>query len=323
MTEMNRRSVLMVGAGSYLPSHVMTNDELSEFVETDDSWIKQRTGIGQRHIVAEGEKTSDLAVNAAKRALENARLSAADIDIIIIATTTPDDTFPSTATKVQHFFKMKDTPAFDIQAVCSGFIYSLQVADSFLKCGNAKNILVIGAETLSKIVDWEDRRTCVLFGDGAGAVIISASKESRGILATKLYSDGSWHDSLFSDGGPSFNQKVGKIRMNGQDIFKQAVNKLSESTSKALDECNLSVKDLDWFIPHQANQRIISSTAKKLGISEDKTISTVKFHANTSAASIPLALSSAIKGGKIKENHLIAMCAIGGGLTWGSCILKF
>jgi len=169
----------------------------------------------------------------------------------------------------------------------------------------------------------EDRRTCVLFGDGAGAVIISASKESRGILATKLYSDGSWHDSLFSDGGPSFNQKVGKIRMNGQDIFKQAVNKLSESTSKALDECNLSVKDINWFIPHQANQRIISSTAKKLGISEDKTISTVKFHANTSAASIPLALSSAIKNGKIKENHLIAMCAIGGGLTWGSCILKF
>ena len=197
------------------------------------------------------------------------------------------------------------------------------MADTFLKCGNAKNILVIGAETLSKIVDWEDRRTCVLFGDGAGAVIVSASEESRGILATKIYSDGSWHDSLYSDGGPSFNQKVGKIRMNGQDIFKQAVNKLSEATSKALDECNLSIKDIDWFIPHQANQRIISSTAKKLGINEEKTISTVKFHANTSAASIPLALSSAIKNGKIKDNHLIAMCAIGGGLTWGSCILKF
>ena len=313
----------IVGWGEYLPEKVLTNDNLSETIETSDEWIFPRTGIKQRHIALKKEFTSDLAINAAKEAFVNSTISPSDIDCVIVATTTPDDTFPSTATKVQHFFKMKDTPAFDIQAVCSGFIYSLQIADSFIKCGNAKNILVIGAETLSKIVDWKDRRTCVLFGDGAGAVIVSASEESRGILATKIYSDGSWHDSLYSDGGPSFNQKVGKIRMNGQDIFKQAVNKLSEATSKALDQCNLSIKDIDWFIPHQANQRIISSTAKKLGINEEKTISTVKFHANTSAASIPLALSSAIKNGKIKDNHLIAMCAIGGGLTWGSCILKF
>ena len=313
----------IVGWGEYLPKKVLTNDNLSETIETSDEWIFPRTGIKQRHIAQKKELTSDLAINAAKEAFVNSTISPNDIDCVIVATTTPDDTFPSTATKVQHFFKMKDTPAFDIQAVCSGFIYSLQVADTFIKCGNAKNILVIGAETLSKIVDWKDRRTCVLFGDGAGAVIVSASEESRGILATKIYSDGSWHDSLYSDGGPSFNQKVGKIRMNGQDIFKQAVNKLSEATSKALDQCNLSIKDIDWFIPHQANQRIISSTAKKLGINEERTISTVKYHANTSAASIPLALSSAIKNGKIKDNHLIAMCAIGGGLTWGSCILKF
>ncbi len=313
----------IVGWGDYLPNKVLTNNELSKTIDTSDEWIFPRTGIKQRHVATKHELTSDLAINAAKEAFKNSTVSPNDIDCVIVATTTPDDTFPSTATKVQHFFKMEDTPAFDMQAVCSGFIYSLQVADTFIKCGNAENILVIGAETLSKIVDWEDRRTCVLFGDGAGAVIISASEGSRGILSTKLYSDGSWHDSLYSDGGPSFNQKVGKIRMNGQDIFKQAVNKLSESTLKALEICNFSVGDIDWFIPHQANQRIISSTAKKLGLTEDKTISTVKYHANTSAASIPLALSSAIKKGKIKDNNLIAMCAIGGGLTWGSCILKF
>ena len=277
----------IVGWGDYLPNKVLTNNELSKTIDTSDEWIFPRTGIKQRHVATKHELTSDLAINAAKEAFKNSTVSPNDIDCVIVATTTPDDTFPSTATKVQHFFKMEDTPAFDMQAVCSGFIYSLQVADTFIKCGNAENILVIGAETLSKIVDWEDRRTCVLFGDGAGAVIISASEGSRGILSTKLYSDGSWHDSLYSDGGPSFNQKVGKIRMNGQDIFKQAVNKLSESTLKALEICNLSVKDIDWFIPHQANQRIISSTAKKLGLTEDKTISTVKYHANTSAASIP------------------------------------
>ena len=219
-------------------------------------------------------------------------------------------------------FELKSTPAFDVQAVCSGFIYSLQIADSFIKCGNANTILVIGAETLSKIVDWDDRRTCVLFGDGAGAVIVSASAEPGGILSTKLFSDGSWHNSLYSDGGPSLNQQVGKIRMNGQDIFKQAVNKLTTATFDALEICNLSIKDVDWFIPHQANQRIITSTAKKLGLEEEKTVSTVKFHANTSAASIPLALSKSISEGKLNKTILL-QCVQLEGLTWGSCILKF
>ena len=296
---------------------------MSKTIDTSDEWIFSRTGIKQRHIASDGEFTSDLAVNASKEAFKNSKVKPNEIDCVIVATTTPDETFPSTATKVQNFFELKSTPAFDVQAVCSGFIYSLQIADSFIKCGNANTILVIGAETLSKIVDWDDRRTCVLFGDGAGAVIVSASAEPGGILSTKLFSDGSWHNSLYSDGGPSLNQQVGKIRMNGQDIFKQAVNKLTTATFDALEICNLSIKDVDWFIPHQANQRIITSTAKKLGLEEEKTVSTVKFHANTSAASIPLALSKSISEGKIKQNDLIAMCAIGGGLTWGSCILKF
>ncbi len=312
----------ILGHGYSLPKKVLTNNDFKKFIDTSDEWIFSRTGIKQRHVAEKNQLTSDLAIIAANNALKNANLTSHQIDCIILATTTPDDTFPSTATKVQNQLKMKNIPAFDIQAVCSGFIYSLQIADSLIKCNKAKNILVIGAETLSKIVDWEDRRTCVLFGDGAGAVILSASNQNKGVLSTKLYSDGSWHDSLFSDGGPSKNQKVGKIRMDGQDIFKQAVTKLSESTLEALKDCNLSVNDIDWFIPHQANQRIILSTAKKIGISEEKTVSTVKLHANTSAASIPLALSSSIESGKIKENDLLALCAIGGGLTWGSCILR-
>ena len=309
--------------GSLSSKKIITNYDLSKTIDTSDEWIFSRTGIKQRHIASDGEFTSDLAVNASKEAFKNSKVKPNEIDCVIVATTTPDETFPSTATKVQNFFELKSTPAFDVQAVCSGFIYSLQIADSFIKCGNANTILVIGAETLSKIVDWDDRRTCVLFGDGAGAVIVSASAEPGGILSTKLFSDGSWHNSLYSDGGPSLNQQVGKIRMNGQDIFKQAVNKLTTATFDALEICNLSIKDVDWFIPHQANQRIITSTAKKLGLEEEKTVSTVKFHANTSAASIPLALSKSISEGKIKQNDLIAMCAIGGGLTWGSCILKF
>ncbi len=318
-----KKSSKIVGWGHYLPKKIITNYDLSKTIDTSDEWIFSRTGIKQRHIASDGEFTSDLAVNASKEAFKNSKVKPNEIDCVIVATTTPDETFPSTATKVQNFFELKSTPAFDVQAVCSGFIYSLQIADSFIKCGNANTILVIGAETLSKIVDWDDRRTCVLFGDGAGAVIVSASAEPGGILSTKLFSDGSWHNSLYSDGGPSLNQQVGKIRMNGQDIFKQAVNKLTTATFDALEICNLSIKDVDWFIPHQANQRIITSTAKKLGLEEEKTVSTVKFHANTSAASIPLALSKSISEGKIKQNDLIAMCAIGGGLTWGSCILKF
>ena len=311
----------ILGHGYFLPSKVLKNEDLLTFVDTSDEWIFTRTGIKQRHIVLKDELTSDLAVMASKNALKSANLKSEDIDCIILATT-PDETFPSTATKVQTQLGMKNIPAFDIQAVCSGFIYSLEIADSLIKCNKAKKILIIGAETLSKIVDWSDRRTCVLFGDGAGAIILGQSDSECGVLSTKLYSDGSWHDSLFSDGGPSKNQKVGKIRMNGQDIFKQAVNKLSEATLEALDDCNLNIEDINWFIPHQANQRIISSTAKKLGINDQKTISTVRLHANTSAASIPLALSSSIENNTIKNNDVLALCAIGGGLTWGSCILR-
>jgi len=310
------------GFGHFLPKKILSNEDLKKLVDTSDEWIYSRTGIKQRHIAEDSELTSNLAINAALSAFKNSKIKPKDIDCIIVATTTPDNTFPSTATKVQNFFKLKDIPSFDIQAVCSGFIYGLQISDSFIKSEKFKNILLIGAETLSKIVDWDDRRTCVLFGDGAGSIILSADKKKNGILSTKIHSDGEWIDSLYADGGPSLNQKVGKIRMKGQDIFKQAVNKLSQATIDALKECNLSKKDIDWFVPHQANQRIILSTAKKLGIDENKTISTVINHANTSAASIPLAISSSIKSGKIKKNDILALCAIGGGLTWGSCILK-
>ena len=310
------------GFGHFLPKKILSNEDLKKLVDTSDEWIYSRTGIKQRHIAEDSELTSNLAINAALSAFKDSKIKPKDIDCIIVATTTPDNTFPSTATKVQNFFKLKDIPSFDIQAVCSGFIYGLQISDSFIKSEKFKNILLIGAETLSKIVDWDDRRTCVLFGDGAGSIILSADKKKNGILSAKIHSDGEWIDSLYADGGPSLNQKVGKIRMKGQDIFKQAVNKLSQATIDALKECNLSKKDIDWFVPHQANQRIILSTAKKLGIDENKTISTVINHANTSAASIPLAISSSIKSGKIKKNDILALCAIGGGLTWGSCILK-
>lgn len=310
------------GFGHFLPKKILSNEDLKKLVDTSDEWIYSRTGIKQRHIAEDSELTSNLAINSALSAFKDSKIKPKDIDCIIVATTTPDNTFPSTATKVQNFFKLKDIPSFDIQAVCSGFIYGLQISDSFIKSEKFKNILLIGAETLSKIVDWDDRRTCVLFGDGAGSIILSADKKKNGILSTKIHSDGEWIDSLYADGGPSLNQKVGKIRMKGQDIFKQAVNKLSQATIDALKECNLSKKDIDWFVPHQANQRIILSTAKKLGIDENKTISTVINHANTSAASIPLAISSSIKSGKIKKNDILALCAIGGGLTWGSCILK-
>jgi len=310
------------GFGHFLPKKILSNEDLKKLVDTSDEWIYSRTGIKQRHIAEDSELTSNLAINAALSAFKDSKIKPKDIDCIIVATTTPDNTFPSTATKVQNFFKLKDIPSFDIQAVCSGFIYGLQISDSFIKSEKFKNILLIGAETLSKIVDWDDRRTCVLFGDGAGSIILSADKKKNGILSAKIHSDGEWIDSLYADGGPSLNQKVGKIRMKGQDIFKQAVNKLSQATIDALKECKLSKKDIDWFVPHQANQRIILSTAKKLGIDENKTISTVINHANTSAASIPLAISSSIKSGKIKKNDILALCAIGGGLTWGSCILK-
>ena len=313
----------IIGVGNYLPKKILTNDDLSEIVDTSDSWIFPRTGIKQRHIAEKDEYTSDLAIKAAEDAINNAQISSEKIDYIICATTTPDRTFPATACKLQNHFKISTIPTFDIQAVCSGFIYSLHIADALIKSLKAKNILVVGAETLSKIVDWKDRRTCVLFGDGAGAIILSSTKEKSGILSSNVFSDGSWQDSLFADGGPSLNQQVGKIRMKGQDIFKQAVNKLADATLKSIDDCKKEVLDIDWFIPHQANVRIIDGTAKKIGISEEKIVKTIDKHANTSAASIPLALSNHVKNGIINKNNLLALCAIGGGLSWGSCIIKF
>ena len=313
----------IIGVGNYLPKKILTNDDLSNIVDTSDSWIFSRTGIKQRHIADDGEYTSDLAIMAAKDALNNAQMSSKKIDYIICATTTPDRTFPATACKLQNYFKIATIPTFDIQAVCSGFIYSLHVADALIKSQKAKYILVVGAETLSKIVDWKDRRTCVLFGDGAGAVILSSSEEKSGILSSNIFSDGSWQESLYADGSPSLNQKVGKIRMKGQDIFKLAVNKLAETTLKSIHECKKKVSDVDWFIPHQANVRIIDGTAKKIGISMDRVVKTINKHANTSAASIPLALSNHVKNGSIKRKDLLALCAIGGGLSWGSCVIKF
>lgn len=312
----------IIGAGHYLPKKILSNQDLSKIVETSHEWIFSRTGINQRYIAADNELTSDLAYNASVEAIKKANIKSSSIDYIIVATTTPDETFPSTSSKLQQKLKTDYSPSFDIQAVCSGFLYSIQLADSLIKSGKAKTILVVGAETLSRIVDWKDRRTCVLFGDGAGAIILKADSNKKGILSSNLYTDGSWHDSLFADGGPSFNQKVGKIRMKGKDIFKQAVNKLSQSTMKSINDVKIKIEDINWFIPHQANIRIINGTAKKLKILPEKVITTISDHANTSAASIPLALSTSIDSGKVKTNDLLAMCAIGGGLTWGSCVLK-
>ena len=326
MTEMNRRSVLMVGAGSYLPSHVMTNDDLSEFVETDDSWIKQRTGIGQRHIVAEGEKTSDLAVHAAQRALKNARLSAADIDIIIIATTTPDDTFPSTASVVQHKLKAYQAFAFDVQAVCAGFVYGLGVGDSLIKSGQGQRALIIGAESFTKLLNWKDRTTCVLFGDGAGAVILEASDDAPqdwGVLSTVLHTDGRYRDILYVDGGPSTTGTVGHVKMKGQDVFKHAVEKLSSAMNEVIQKTGHQPDDIDWLIPHQANIRIIDGMQRKLGLPAERVVRCVDRHANTSAASIPLALTEAVSDGRVKAGDLLAFEAIGGGLSWGASLVRF
>ena len=248
----------IIGVGHFLPKKIMKNSDLTKIVDTSEEWITSRTGINQRHIASKGELTSALATSAAKEAIKNANIKSSDIDFIILATTTPDETFPATASIVQKNLDIGYIPSFDIQAVCSGFIYAIQMGDALIKSNKAKNVLVIGAETLSNIVDWSDRRTCVLFGDGAGAIILNAEQNKEGVMATNLFSDGTWHDSLYADGGPSLNQKVGKIRMKGKDIFKQAVNKLSESTLKSLEDCQKTIEDIDWLIPHQANFRIIN-----------------------------------------------------------------
>jgi len=320
---------IAIGCGSYLPKNIVTNDDLAKKMDTSDEWIKSRTGIFQRHIAADGEHTSDLASKAAQNALTQAGIDASSIDLIILATTTPDNTFPSSATRVQHLLNIKSSAAFDIQAVCSGFIYALATADSFIRTGQAKRVLVIGAETLSRILDWNDRRTCVLFGDGAGAVILEGqevedSTNNRGILSTHLYSDGSARDILFVDGGPgSINHKTGCIRMEGQEVFKHAIQKLTSCTKSALEANHLTVEDIDWVIPHQANQRILDGVIKKLRAPKSKLISTVNHHANTSAASIPLAIADAVADKKIQRGDLLALQAIGGGLTWGSALIRW
>ena len=322
---MMNKSVLMVGSGAYLPEKILTNDDLATFVDTDDGWIKQRTGIAQRHIVADGELTSDLAYNAAINALENANMTADDIDVIVLATTTPDDTFPATAAQVQSRLGAYNAFAFDVQAVCAGFVYALTVAESLLLANKGRRALVIGAESFSKLLDWEDRTTCVLFGDGAGAVILEASDDAQnyGILSSALYTDGRHRDILYVDGGPSKTGSVGHVRMKGQDVFRHAVEKLASSMYAVIEQAGVSETEIDWLIPHQANLRIIDGMQKKLGLPADRVVRTVSEHANTSAASIPLALNQAVSDGRVKSGHLLAFEAIGGGLSWGAALVRY
>jgi len=321
------RSVI-VGVGGYLPDRIVTNEDLSKLVDTTDQWIVERTGIRERRIAADGELTSDLAAAAGREALSRAGIDAASLDLIVVATTTPDRTFPATAVEVQAKLGMTGGAAFDVQAVCAGFIYALAVADNFIRAGQAQKALVIGAETFSRILDWTDRNTCVLFGDGAGAVILSSNRgngeaSDRGIMSTHLHSDGRYRDLLEVDGGPSYNRQVGHVRMVGREVFRHAVEKLSATVHEALDANNLTPEDIDWMVPHQAKKRIIDSTARKLNMSPDRVVTTVDRHANTSAASIPLALSEATQDGRIRAGNLVLLEAIGGGLSWGSSLIKW
>jgi 3-oxoacyl-[acyl-carrier-protein] synthase-3 len=318
----------VIGCGAYLPERIVTNADLAERLDTSDEWIVQRTGIRERHIAAPGELTSDLALRAAKAALAAAGVKGADLDMIVLATATPDNTFPATATKVQAQLGMKRGAAFDVQAVCSGFIYALAVADNFIRGGQAKTVLVIGAETFSRILDWQDRGTCVLFGDGAGAVVLRAapsdgSASERGILSTHLHSDGSGYDLLFVDGGPSTTGSCGLLRMEGKEIFRHAVQRLAEVVDETLTANGLKSSDVDWLVPHQANLRIIDSMGRKLGLPSAKVVVTIDRHANTSAASVPLALAEAVGDGRIKPGHLVLLEAMGGGLTWGASLVRW
>jgi 3-oxoacyl-[acyl-carrier-protein] synthase-3 len=321
------RSVV-AGCGSYLPERILTNAELAKSVDTSDEWIVQRTGIRQRHVAADGEMTSDLALKAAQAALDAAKMPVSDLDLIVLATATPDETFPATATRVQAALGMTRGAAFDVQAVCSGFIYALNVADNFIRLGQARTALVIGAETFSRILDWTDRSTCVLFGDGAGAVVLRAEEgdgttADRGILSSHIHSDGRHHDLLFVDGGPSSTQTVGHVRMAGREVFKHAVINLSTVIKEALESNGIGIDDVDWIIPHQANKRILASTAQKFGLSPDKLIVTVDRHANTSAASIPLAIAEAVQDGRLKRGNLAVLEAMGGGFTWGASLVRW
>jgi len=319
---------LVVGCGSYLPSNIVTNDELAARLDTSDAWIRERTGITQRHVAAEGEMTSDLAVAASREALAAAGLKADELDLIVCATSTPDETFPATATRVQARLGMTRGAAFDVQAVCSGFVYGLSVADNFIRAGQVRNALVIGAETFSRILDWSDRGTCVLFGDGAGAVVLRAVQPNgdarqRGVLSTHVYSDGRHHDALYVDGGPSSTRTTGMLRMQGREVFRHAVVKMAEAIDTALEKNGLTPGDIDWLVPHQANIRIIEAMAKRLNLPRDRVVVTVDRHANTSAASIPLALAEAASDGRLRENDLVLLEAMGGGFTWGSAVVRW
>ena len=321
------RSVIL-GCGSYLPARILSNDELARSVETTDEWIVQRTGIHERHIAAAGELTSDLALNAARAALTNAHVEADSIDLIVLATSTPDQTFPATAVTVQAGLGITRGVAFDLQAVCSGFVFALSVADAMLRSGSHKRALVIGAETFSRILDWNDRTTCVLFGDGAGAVVLEAQPQpgtqaDRGVLTAHLRSDGRHRAKLYVDGGPSSTQTVGHLRMEGREVFKHAVVMITDVIEDAFKATGYTAADIDWFVPHQANKRIIDGSAHKLGIALEKVVITVDRHGNTSAASIPLALADAVADRRIKRGNLILLEAMGGGFTWGSALLRW
>ncbi|MEW5422466.1 beta-ketoacyl-ACP synthase III [Amorphus sp. 3PC139-8] len=319
---------VVLGCGSALPDRVLTNAELAEMVETSDEWIVQRTGIRERRIVSEGETTADLGLRAAQRALADAGVEAETIDLIVLATATPDNTFPATAVTIQERLGISSGAAFDLQAVCSGFVFALTTAEAYLKNGLATRALVIGAETFSRILDWQDRSTCVLFGDGAGAVVLEAqpgagTSADRGILASKLRSDGRHKEKLYVDGGPSSTQTVGHLRMQGREVFKYAVAMITDVIEDVFEKTGTTADDIAWFVPHQANKRIIDATARKLSIPDSKVVTTVDRHGNTSAASIPLALDVAVKDGRIKRGDLVLLEAMGGGFTWGACLLRW
>ena len=324
---MIHRSVI-IGCGAYLPERVVTNDELAQKLDTTDKWIRHRTGIEQRHIAQDDEKTSDLALSASIKAIEAAGINVSDLDLIVLATATPDETFPATATRVQSELGMTRGAAFDVPAVCTGFVYGLNVADNFIRVGQAQNVLGVGAETFSRILDWSDRTTCVLFGDGAGAVVLQAqdghgTNKDRGILSNHIHSNGQYHDLLYVDGGPSSTQTVGHLRMVGREVFRHAVTNMASVLCEAMDANEFSSKDIDWLVPHQANRRILDSTAQKLRLDKDKIVVTVERHANTSAASIPLALAEAVNDGRIKKDDVVAIEAMGGGFTWGASIVRW
>ncbi len=318
----------VIGWGAYLPQQILTNEELARRIDTSDAWIRSRTGIRQRHIAAPGENTSDLALEASRAALAVAGIEADEVDLIVLATATPDNTFPSTATAVQAKLGITQGAAFDVHAVCSGFVYGLAVGDNFIKAGQARTVLVLGAEVFSRILDWQDRGTCVLFGDGAGAVVLRVTETDCGnsdryVLSTHIHSDGRHRDLLYVDGGPSSTQTVGHLRMSGRDVFKHAVNLLAGAVDEALEANAMRPEDIDWLVPHQANKRIMDATLRKLGLPAEKMIVTIGRHANTSAASIPLALAEAANDGRIKPGQIVLVEGMGGGFTWGSAVIRW